>query len=104
MPDFATTDLALAIAHHLLIFGLAAVLAFEIGAIKPPMAREDILRVARVYIWYGILAAAILAVGFSRAVFAASDSAPSVSAAVQLGSTAKNLMDSGGSIRASGTR
>ena len=31
----------------------------------------DHLRVARVDIWYGILAAAILAVGFSRAVFAA---------------------------------
>lgn len=34
MPDFATTDLILAIAHHLLVFALAAVLAFEIGAVR----------------------------------------------------------------------
>ena len=38
------------------------------------------------------------------AVLAARDSAPSARAAVQFGSTAKNRIDSGGSIRASGTR
>ena len=71
MPDFATTDLAFAIGHHLLIFALAAVLAFEIGAIKPGMTGGDVTRVGKVDIWYGILAALILIVGFSRAVFAA---------------------------------
>jgi len=71
MPDFATTDLTLAIAHHLLIFALAAILAFEIGAIRMEMDGGDVARLARVDIWYGILAAAILAVGFSRAIFAA---------------------------------
>jgi putative membrane protein len=71
MPDFATNDLALAIAHHLLIFSLAGVLAFEIGAIRSNMTGRDIQRVGRVDIWYGILAAAILAVGFTRAVYAA---------------------------------
>ncbi|HEY2529914.1 MAG TPA: DUF2214 family protein [Xanthobacteraceae bacterium] len=71
MFDFATTDLALAIAHHLLIFLLAGVLAFEIGAIRPNMKREDILRIASVDNWYGILALAILVVGFSRAIYAA---------------------------------
>jgi putative membrane protein len=35
------------------------------------MDREDILRVARVDIWYGVLAGAIILVGFSRAIFAA---------------------------------
>ena len=48
MFDFATTDLSLAIAHHLLIFLLAGVLAFEIGVIRPSMKREDVLRVASV--------------------------------------------------------
>ena len=71
MLDFASTDLTLAIAHHVLIFALAGVLAFEIGAIRPGMSGADIRRVARVDLWYGILAALILIVGFSRAVYAA---------------------------------
>lgn len=71
MFDFATRDLVLAILHHLLIFPLAGVLAFEVGVIRPGMKSEDILRVSRVDSWYGILAAAILVVGFSRAIYAA---------------------------------
>jgi hypothetical protein len=54
MFDFATRDLSLAIAHHLLIFLLAGVLAFEIGVIRSSMKREDILRIASVDNWYGI--------------------------------------------------
>ncbi|HEY4944288.1 MAG TPA: DUF2214 family protein [Rhizomicrobium sp.] len=71
MPDFATTDLHLAIAHHLLIFALAAVLAFEIGVIRAGMTARDVTRVARVDLWYGILAGLIVAVGFARAIYAA---------------------------------
>jgi len=71
MLDFASTDLTLAIAHHVLIFALAGVLAFEIGAIRPGMSGADIRRVARVDLWYGILAALIVIVGFTRAVYAA---------------------------------
>ena len=71
MPDFATTDLHLAIAHHLLIFALAGVLAFEIGVIRQGMTGKDVSRVGRVDLWYGILAALIVAVGFARAVYAA---------------------------------
>jgi putative membrane protein len=71
MFGFATTDLSLAIAHHLLIFMLAGILAFEVGVIRLSLRREDILRVARVDIWYGILAALIVAVGFLRAIYAA---------------------------------
>src|SRR5260370_39228288 len=67
----AATDLHLAIAHHLLLLLLAGVLAFEIGVVRSKMDREDILRVARVNIWYGVLAGAIILVGFSRAIFAA---------------------------------
>jgi putative membrane protein len=71
MTASAATDLHLAIAHHLLFLLLAGVLAFEIGAVRSRMDREDILRVARVDIWYGVLAGAIILVGFSRAIFAA---------------------------------
>jgi putative membrane protein len=71
MFDFATRDLSLAIVHHFLIFLLAGVLAFEIGVIRPNMKCEDVLRVASVDNWYGILAVAIVVVGFSRAIYAA---------------------------------
>jgi putative membrane protein len=71
MFDFATKDLSLAIVHHLLVFLLAGVLAFEVGVIRPSMKSEDILRVSRVDNWYGILAAAVIAVGFARAIYAA---------------------------------
>jgi putative membrane protein len=69
MSNFANDDLALAIGHHLLIFALAAVLAFEIGVIRQGMTGRDLRRVGRVDLWYGILAVAILAVGFARAIF-----------------------------------
>lgn len=71
MPDFAAMDLHLAIAHHLLIFALAGVLAFEIGAVRAGLGGRDVGRIARVDAWYGVLALAIVAVGFSRAIFAA---------------------------------
>jgi len=66
-----TADLHLAIAHHLLFLLLAGVLAFELGVVRSNMDRQDILRVARVDVWYGVLAGAIILVGFSRAIFAA---------------------------------
>ena len=69
--DFATTDLILAVAHHALIFALAGVLAFEIGVVRAGMTARDVARVARVDIWYGVLAGAILIVGFTRAHVAA---------------------------------
>jgi putative membrane protein len=53
--DYATTDLALAIVHHLLVFLVAGVLAFEIGAVTLTMKRDEILGVGRVDKWYGIL-------------------------------------------------
>lgn len=71
MFDFATTDLFLAIVHHLLVFLIAGLVAFEVGVIRPSMKREDVLRVSQVDNWYGILAAAIIVVGFWRAIYAA---------------------------------
>lgn len=69
--DFAAKDLAFAIGHHVLIFALAAVIAFEVGVVKPGLTAKDIARVGKADAWYGILAVLILVVGFARAVFAA---------------------------------
>jgi putative membrane protein len=69
--DFATQDLLLAAAHHILIFAIAAVVGFEIGVVRAGLTAVDIRRVAGVDAWYGILAALIIAVGFVRAVYAA---------------------------------
>jgi len=71
MPDFATTDLLLAAGHHLLVFALAGVIAYEVAVVRPGMTAPDIRRVGRVDLWYGILAGLIIVVGLSRAVFAA---------------------------------
>jgi putative membrane protein len=69
--DYATTDLLLAIVHHLLVFTLAGILAFEIGTVTPTIKGDAILRVGRVDNWYGILAGVIIVVGFVRATVAA---------------------------------
>jgi putative membrane protein len=69
--DYVMTDFLLAIVHHLLVFILAGILAFEIGTVSLTMKRDEILRVSRVDIWYGILAAVIIVVGFTRATVAA---------------------------------
>jgi len=69
--DFAATDLAFAIGHHVLIFALAGVIAFEVGVVKPGLTAGDVVRVAKADAWYGILAVLILIVGFARANFAA---------------------------------
>lgn len=64
-----STDLLLAIAHHLLIFALAAVLVAEMMLVRPPMATADAVRVARIDIAFGVLAGLILIVGFGRVYF-----------------------------------
>jgi putative membrane protein len=64
-------DLAAAIAHHLLIFGLFGVLTAELVLVKQGIDLVGVRRVAAVDVWYGVLAVLILVVGFSRAVYAA---------------------------------
>ena len=64
-------DLALAIGHHLLIFALFGVLVAELITVRKGVDATAIVRIAAVDLWYGVLAGLILAVGFSRAVFAA---------------------------------
>jgi len=64
-------DLLFAIAHHVLVFSIAGVLAFELGAVRLGLTGTEAIRLARADRWYGILAAGILLVGFARAAHAA---------------------------------
>lgn len=64
-------DLLLAIAHHLLVFGLFGVLFSELVLVRPGMDKQAVSRLGAIDIWYGVLAGLIIAVGFSRAIFAA---------------------------------
>jgi putative membrane protein len=65
------SPLALAVAHHLLVFSLVAVLAAEAGLVRRGMTGADVRRVAKIDASYGVLAVLILIVGFSRAVWGA---------------------------------
>jgi putative membrane protein len=64
-------DLLLAIGHHLLIFAIFGIICAEFWAIRPGMSSATVTRVAALDLWYGILAMAVLAVGFCRSIFAA---------------------------------
>ena len=63
------TDLLLAIAHHILIFALAAILTAELILVRPQMTAGDVGRVARVDVAYGAVAGLILVIGFARVFF-----------------------------------
>jgi len=60
------TDLLLAIAHHLLVFSLAAILAVELATIRPGLGGAALRRLGIVDLHYGLIAALILIVGFAR--------------------------------------
>jgi putative membrane protein len=64
-------DLVLAILHHLFIFSLFAVLIAEFVGVRRGMDATAVTRIQVIDNWYGVLAAFILIVGFSRAIFAA---------------------------------
>jgi putative membrane protein len=64
-------DLSLAIAHHLLIFGIFGITCAEFWAVRAGVTSAIIARIAKIDLWYGILAAAVIVVGFCRAIFAA---------------------------------
>lgn len=64
-------DLSLAIGHHLLIFALFGVLVAELVLVRPGLDRSAIMRTTSIDLWYGVLAALIVIVGFARAIFAA---------------------------------
>lgn len=65
------TGYLLAVAHHLIVFALAILVALEISLLKPPLDAARIARVARIDMVYGLLAAAIIVLGFTRAAIGA---------------------------------
>jgi len=66
------TDLVLAIVHHLIVFGIAAVLAAELALMRPAaMSPQTVRLLGRFDAFYGGLAVAILVVGFARVWFGA---------------------------------
>src|SRR5215218_277032 len=64
-----TTDAWLAIAHHLAVFGVAAVLVAEWTLVPPGIEPDEVRRVARIDAAYGALAGAVLLAGASRVIW-----------------------------------
>lgn len=64
-----TVDLVLAVIHHLLAFGLMAILAIEMVSVKPGMGGGEIARLARIDIFYGAAAGLIVVIGLLRVFF-----------------------------------
>jgi putative membrane protein len=64
-------DLWLAIGHHLLIFGLFAVLVAELALVRKGMDERAVRLNATVDLFAGVFAVLILLVGFARATMAA---------------------------------
>jgi putative membrane protein len=66
------TDFLLASVHHLIVFGIAAVLAAELALMRPAaMSPHTVRLIGRFDAVYGGLAMAILVVGFARVWFGA---------------------------------
>lgn len=64
-------DLALAIAHHLLIFALFGVLLAQLMLVKPGVDAAGLRRISRIDAAYGVAAVLVVVVGFARAAFTA---------------------------------
>jgi putative membrane protein len=64
-------DLVLAIVHHILIFAIFGILFAEFMALRPGMSNAAAVRIASIDLWYGVLAGAVLVIGFCRAIYAA---------------------------------
>jgi len=63
-------DVWYAIPHHLLAFGLAAILAAEVALTAPGLAGDALRRLQRLDGWYGILAGLLVVVGVLRVIYA----------------------------------
>jgi putative membrane protein len=62
-------DFGLAAVHHVLVFGLTAMLAMELAILRG--ARIDVRRLARLDGGYGLTAVLVVIVGFVRAIWGA---------------------------------
>ena len=69
------TDLLLACLHHLVVFSLVAIPAVELALMRGPVAAPRIAQLGRLDAAYGLLAMAILAIGFARVFWGAKGSA-----------------------------
>ena len=70
-----STDLILAILHHLGVFTVAGVIAAELVLIRPGMSMDKILQAAKIDALYGIAAGSVLFIGFARVFFGLKGSA-----------------------------
>jgi putative membrane protein len=59
-------DILLAIAHHVLVFGLALILATQLALVRPGWSAADLRRVGAVDLGYGVTAGLIVLVGVLR--------------------------------------
>jgi putative membrane protein len=64
-------DLWLAIAHHILVFGLVIMLAAESALARQGLGAAEVKRLAGLDIGYGVSAALIIVVGIHRVIFGA---------------------------------
>jgi putative membrane protein len=64
-------DLTLAVAHHVLVFALAGILASELALVVRGMSAADLRRLTQIDVLYGAIAGVIVAVGCLRVLFAA---------------------------------
>ncbi len=64
-----TTDLVLAILHHLLAFSLAGIVAAEFVLVRNEMSAATLARLARIDRHYGLIALLVVIVGAARVVY-----------------------------------
>ena len=64
-----TTDLILAILHHIAVFGLVAHIMAEAVLLRPEMGAAEIDRLARLDRAYGGIAGAVIVIGILRVIF-----------------------------------
>src|SRR6266436_6787722 len=62
-------DLILAIGHHILVFGIAAILAAELVLIRPGINAAQLRQAGKIDLFYGIAAGLVVLVGFARVYF-----------------------------------
>jgi putative membrane protein len=68
-----TQDAWLAAAHHLAVFGVAALIATELALVRPGLRSEDLPRLVRIDRAYGIVAGVVFVVGLARLEFGAKE-------------------------------
>lgn len=64
-----TLDLILAIFHHLLVFGFAAMIAVGMTRLRPGINGPDLVRLAKLDAGYGATAGLIVAIGVLRVLY-----------------------------------